>query len=68
MPLKELKGFNRLMIKAGEQHKVSIQIDKLKLRYWDETTSRFIYPTGEFVVMVGASSGDIRLRKKTSVH
>jgi len=64
MPVKELKGFKRLNLKKGELQNVKIEIDKMKLRYWDETTSSFVHPKGEYEVMVGASSDDIRLIKK----
>jgi beta-glucosidase len=67
LPVKELKGFNRLSVKIGEKKKVTIKIDKLKLRYWDETSASFVHPTGEYEVMVGASSDDIRVRKKLSI-
>jgi beta-glucosidase len=67
-PVKELKGFNRLSLKIGEKKKVMIEIDKMKLRYWDETTASFVHPTGEYDVMVGASSEDIRLRKKVNIR
>jgi beta-glucosidase len=64
MPVKELKAFNRLSLKIGEKKKVTIEIDKLKLRCWDEATGSFVHPIGEYEVMVGASSDDIRLTKK----
>ena len=64
LPVKELKGFNRLSFNFGEQRIVSIEIDKSRLRYWDEASASFVHPTGEYEVMVGASSDDIRLTKK----
>ena len=67
LPVKELKGFKRLNLKKGELQNVKIEIDKMKLRYWDETTSSFVHPTGEYEVMVGASSEDIRVRKKVNI-
>jgi beta-glucosidase len=67
LPVKELKGFKRLNLKKGEVQNVKIEIDKLKLRYWDETTASFVYPKGEYEVMVGASSEDIRVRKKVII-
>ena len=68
LPVKELKGFKRLNLKKGEMQNVKIEIDKLKLRYWDETTASFVHSTGEYEVMVGASSEDIRVRKKVSIN
>jgi beta-glucosidase len=67
LPVKELKGFNRLSFNFGEQRIVSIDIDKSRLRYWDETSASFVHPIGEYEVMVGASSDDIRLNKKIMI-
>lgn len=64
LPIKELKAFKRLNLKNGQMQNVKIEIDKLKLRYWDETTASFVHPAGEYEVMVGASSEDIRVKKK----
>ena len=68
LPIKELKGFKRLNLKNGQMQNVKIEIDKLKLRYWDETTASFVHPAGEYEVMVGASSEDIRVKKKVSIN
>lgn len=67
MPLKELKGFERVSLKSGESRQVTIRLRKDLLRYWDEAKGQFIYPSGDYNIMVGASSADIRLQKTTSV-
>lgn len=67
MPLKELKGFERVSLKSGESRKVTIRLRKDLLRYWDEAKGKFVYPTGDYTIMVGASSADIRLQKTVSV-
>ena len=61
MPAKELKGFERVTLQKGEKRNVTIKLRKDLLRYWDEGKSRFIYPSGEYEIMVGSSSADIRL-------
>ncbi|MDU1890337.1 MAG: glycoside hydrolase family 3 C-terminal domain-containing protein [Dysgonomonas sp.] len=61
-PLKELKGFHRKQIKRGKTDTVEIKVRKDMLRYWDESSSSFIMPKGEYEFMVGASSANIRLR------
>ncbi len=66
VPIKELKGFKRVHLKKGKSEKVSITLDRNLLRYWDEQTEQFVYPKGEYHIMVGSSSEDIRL--KTSVR
>ena len=61
MPAKELKGFERVTLQKGEKRNVMIKLRKDLLRYWDEGKSRFVYPSGEYEIMVGSSSADIRL-------
>lgn len=67
IPVKELKGFERVSLKSGESKEVTIKLRKDLLRYWDEAKGKFIYPSGNYNIMVGASSADIRLQKVVSV-
>lgn len=67
MPLKELKGFERVSLKRGEQKDVSIKLRKDLLRYWDESKGEFVCPKGQYTIMVGASSSDIRLTKQVEL-
>ena len=62
MPVKELKGFERVTLKRGESRDVTINLRKDLLRYWDEAKGDFVYPSGEYTIMVGLSSADIRLQ------
>lgn len=68
MPVKELKGFERVTLKRGEKQTVSIPLRKALLRYWDERKGEFVCPSGEYTVMVGSSSSDIRLRQVVSLN
>ena len=63
MPVKELKGFERVSLKGGESKKVTVKLRKDLLRYWDEEQSQFVHPSGDYMIMLGASSADIRLQK-----
>lgn len=65
--IRQLKGFRRVALKAGESRKVEITLDKEQLRYWDEKQACFVVPQGSFTFMVGASSGDIRLENTTNL-
>ena len=67
MPIKELKGFERVTLKSGENKKVTLKLRKDLLRYWDEAKDKFVCPSGDYTIMVGASSADIRLQKVVSV-
>jgi hypothetical protein len=64
LPIKELKGFKRLNIERGEKKNVQVDIAQSSLRYWDESVSAFVNPKGAYTVMIGASSDDIRMKKK----
>ncbi|GHT03051.1 beta-glucosidase [Bacteroidia bacterium] len=61
LPIKQLKGFQRLSIAAGKTENVELIVQKSNLRYWNEATAGFEVPRGNYVFMVGASSEDIRL-------
>jgi hypothetical protein len=63
-PLKQLKGFRRVHLKARRGRRVVVEIPRAQLRFWDESAGAFAYPSGEYVFMAGASSSDIRLSKK----
>jgi beta-glucosidase len=68
LPVKQLKGFKRINIKSGKTEKISIELDRQQLRYWDESQSKFVSPKGEYTIMVGASSEDIRLTQTINLQ
>ncbi len=59
-PLKELKGFKRIQLKPGEKQMVTFHLDTRQLAFYDENLDLVLEP-GQFSVMVGSSSEDIRL-------
>ncbi len=59
-PVKELKGFERLDIKAGETRTVKFEIEGGELAFYDKSVKPVVEP-GVFKVMIGASSKDIKL-------
>jgi len=60
-PMKALKGFKRVNIKAGETIPVTISVKSDDLKYWDVDKHAFVLEKGKVTVMIGASSSDIRL-------
>lgn len=66
-PVRELKGFRKVFLKAKEKKRVSIPLDDKAFRYWDVKTGRLEVEEGEYQVMIGASSRDIRLTGALSV-
>lgn len=58
-PIKELKGFQRLSIKAGETATATFTIDASKLKFYNYDLKEVVEP-GEFDVMVGPNSRDLK--------
>ena len=60
-PVKELKGFVKVDLKAGESKTVEIPFDDKTFRYWNVVTERFEVEKGDYTISIGASVEDIRL-------
>ena len=65
-PVKELKDFARVPLKAGESKVIDFTITPDKLGFYDKKMKWTVEP-GEFIVMVGASSADEDLLKETFI-
>jgi beta-glucosidase len=61
-PRKELKGFKKVFLQAGETKEVEIPFDEYTFRYFNVKTNRWETEPGDYEIMVGASSADILLR------
>lgn len=59
-PVKELKGFEKVFLKAGETKMVSFTITKEALSYFDAVKHEWVAEPGTFMALVGASSSDIK--------
>ena len=62
---KELKGFAKVYLKAGESRQIRIPFDDKTFRYWNIKTGQWETETGTYQIMVGASVADIRLTGMT---
>lgn len=60
-PEKELKGFLKVFLKAGESREVKIPFDDKTFRYWNVRTNAWEVEGGIYRIMIGASCSDIRL-------
>ena len=58
-PVKELKGFAKTYLKAGEKQTVEFEISSDALKFYDEAKG-WIAESGKFEVLLGVSSADIR--------
>ncbi|MGN0521327.1 MAG: glycoside hydrolase family 3 C-terminal domain-containing protein [Eubacterium sp.] len=66
-PVKELKGFKKVFLKAGEEKEVSIELSKRAFAFYNVKLGDWMVETGEFDILVGASSRDIRLSAAMTV-
>lgn len=60
-PKKELKGYAKVFINAGQTKTVTIPFDDKTFRYFNVKTNKWEVETAGYEVMIGASSADIRL-------
>ena len=67
-PEKELKGFSKIFLKPGERQRVSIPLGQESLAFYDPEQRGWVAEPGEFTILVGSSSRDIRLQGTLTVH
>lgn len=67
-PAKELKGFAKVFLKAGESREVTIELDDKAFRYFNSKTNQFEIDGGEYEIQIGSSCADIRLAGNISVQ
>jgi glucan 1,3-beta-glucosidase len=60
-PVLELKDFQKIRLEAGESRRVTFAVDREKLSFYNPQLQWVAQP-GEFELMIGTSSADIRLR------
>jgi len=61
-PLKELKGFKKTFLDPGHQEAAEFELGWKDLAVFDETKNEWVAEPGEFKILVGSSSRDIRLK------
>jgi beta-glucosidase len=61
-PVKELKGFQKQDIKAGETKTVTFTISPEDLKFYNSNL-KYDWEPGEFEIMIGANSGDVKKAK-----
>ncbi|MBN2011675.1 glycoside hydrolase family 3 C-terminal domain-containing protein [candidate division KSB1 bacterium] len=62
-PAKELKAFQKIMLQPGETNAVTLWLSASDLAFWDVTTNNWKLEPGEYKLMLGSSSMDIRFSK-----
>lgn len=67
-PEKELKGFQKVFLKAGESKEVRMEFDDKTFRYWNVKTNGWEIEEGAYRIMIGASVADIKLESELWVQ
>ena len=62
--MKELKGFVKVQLNAGESRRVSLTLDRRAFAYYSVKNHDWTVDAGEFNVYVGSSSARIELTDK----
>ena len=66
-PEKELKGFAKVALQPGEETEVAIELDRRAFAYYDTGLKDWHVEAGDFEILAGASSRDIRLSATVEV-
>lgn len=66
-PVKELKGFVKPFIKAGESVEVTVDLDERSFAIYDVNGEDFAVPEGVYHILAGASSQDLKLYEEIEI-
>lgn len=67
-PKKELKAFTKVFLNAGEEKEVTLTLSKRAFAFYNVNISDWCVESGEFDILVGASSRDIKLNATVNVE
>ena len=63
-PVQELKGLRKVDLKPGESKTIELKLSKKDFSFWDTKIHNWFAEKGKFILNVGSSSDDIRLKKE----
>ncbi len=66
-PEKELKGFEKVELKPGEEKEVTLTLGPRAFAYYDTGSQDWVIEPGEFEILVGAASRDVRLNARVQL-
>ncbi|KAI7879478.1 glycoside hydrolase [Lichtheimia hyalospora FSU 10163] len=66
-PPKVLRGFEKVFLEKGHTANISFELTKTELSVWDVKMQKWVVPSGDYEVLIGASSRDIRLHETFSL-
>ena len=66
-PMKELKGFTKVFLKAGESRTVTVHLDDKAFRYFNVITDRWEVETADYEIMVASNVSEVKLAQTIRV-
>ena len=66
-PVKELKGFAKINLEPGEEKEITIELNRRSFAYYSTYAGKWVVEPGQFEILIGASSQDVRLKKIITV-
>jgi beta-glucosidase len=60
-PKLALCGFTRVQLKHGDSRQITVEVPAERLRYWDTDKKQYVVEPGDYEILIGAASDDIRL-------
>lgn len=67
-PVRELKGYSKDLIKAGETKRISMELDFRSFAYYSVVYDEWTIENGDFEIEIGSSSRDIKLKAKINIQ
>jgi beta-glucosidase len=67
-PVKELKGFKKVFLEPGEEKEIEIKLCSRAFAFWNVNENAWTVESGDFDIIIGASSADIRLTETVRVN
>ena len=68
MPVKELRGFQKVFLKPGESCDITITIGGRAFQYWDENKGDWATSIGKRTMLVGTASDNLPLKADFTVR
>jgi beta-glucosidase len=66
-PLKELKGFSKASLKAGETKRVEVTMNQRAFQYYNPDRKQWVLEPGKFEILVGSASDNIKLKQQVEL-
>lgn len=67
-PVRELKGFEKIFLKAGEEKTVTFTLDERAFAYWNTTIHDWYAEEGTYKIMIGENADQMCLGEEIIVH